>query len=560
MLLGLDVGGTHTDVVIIDKTGIVATDKVKTNHNDLLETVNRGIENAVKNVNRDDIERVNLSTTLSTNAIVEGKTENVAVLVSAGPGVDPANYRLGEYYYSITGSIDHRGTEILPLNTKETDSALKAAKKAGCKVYAAITKFSTRNPAQENRLCEKIGSAADFITAGHMLSGRLSFPRRVATAYYNSAVWRQFNAFAESVEKSINGFGIKANLNILKADGGTMPLAVSKGLPVESILSGPAASVMGIIALCRVTRDSVLLDIGGTTTDIAIFASGAPIIEPDGISLNSAATLVRALRTKSIGIGGDSVLRVRDGGVVSVGPDRLGPSLADGGAAVALTDAFNFMKIDSHGDVNASAAGIAGLAKNNGMKPNDLAKKAIDCAVGAICDAVRRLVDEINMKPVYTIHELLEGKKVAPEQVYVMGGPAKAFSKRLADALRLPVNVPQNYAVANAIGAALARTTMYIELLADTEKGRMIIPDIGVSRDIPAGYSLEEAEADAKKYLLGHMKKTDVADRHIHAEILDSASFNMVQGYDTTGRNIRVRCQVKPGVLHEYNDVLRNLC
>ena len=136
---------------------------------------------------------------------------------------------------------------------------------------------------------------------------------------------------------------------MLKADGGTMPFSLSRGVPVETILSGPAASVMGIAALCDITQDCIMLDIGGTTTDIAIFAGGVPLIEKDGISLQDYPTLVRALRTRSIGVGGDSVIRATAKGV-TVGPDRKGPAMAAGGKEPALVDALNCRGIISlHG-------------------------------------------------------------------------------------------------------------------------------------------------------------------------------------------------------------------
>lgn len=556
MLLGLDVGGTHTDIVLVDRSGVVAAAKTPTVHENLIESVNSAVAKIAGDVDVKKIERVNLSTTLSTNAIVEGKTEKVGVLVSSGPGVDPEGYRIGDHYFAIAGSLDHRGEEVLPLDERQLDTAVKQFRKAGLNVYAAVTKFSTRNPDQENKMRERLGDAA-FITSGHRLSGRLNFPRRISTAYYNSAVWRTYRAFAGAVEQSMGGFGIKAPLNILKADGGTMPLAVSMDLPVETILSGPAASVMGIVALCEMDQDSIILDIGGTTTDIAIFASGAPLIEPDGIALDSRLTLVRSLKTRSIGIGGDSFLRVADGTVIA-GPERRGPAMADGGTSPTLIDAFNFLGFDVFGDVNASKTGIAGLAERNGMEPKDLAEKAIEYAVARIFDGVNAFIDEINQKPVYTIHEFLEGKKIQPRRLYVMGGPAKAFEGPLSNRFKLSTETPPHCAVANAIGAALARTTMYIELLADTERGRLLIPDIGVSKDISRAYSLEEAQRDALHYLTEHLKSISAGEGGQAVEIIDAASFSMVRGYESTGKNIRVKCQIKPGVIDEYAGAIRS--
>ncbi len=558
MLLGIDVGGTHTDVVVVDGKGVRAAAKVVTNHENLFESVNEGIAVMLREVGATEIGRINLSTTLSTNAIVEGTTEKVGMIVSAGPGIEPGHYKIGDHYHRVEGALDHRGTEILPLDARQLEKAIGACKKAGIRSYAAVSKFSPRNPVHEKAAGDALAAVSDFVTLGHTLSGHLNFPRRVATAYYNSAVWRLYNRFADAVEKSLIEYGITASVNILKADGGTMPLAVSRTLPVETILSGPAASVMGILALCDIATDSVVLDIGGTTTDIAVFASGAPLIEPDGISLNNRPTLVRALRTRSIGIGGDSLLRVNNG-AVDVGPERLGPAVADGGVLATLIDAFNCGKSVTHGNVEASKKAIAELAKKSGMQADALAGAAVARAISSIKSAVDALVDEINERPVYTIHEMLEGRRITPARVYAVGGPAEAFRQGLAAAFSLEVTVPRDYSVANAIGAALARTTMSIELMADTEKGVLIIPEISVSRDIPGSYSLEEAGEDARRYLVGHLGKTAPGER-VQAEVVDAASFNMVKGYFTTGKNIRVRCQVKPGILEEYGKGVRQSC
>ncbi len=559
MLLGLDVGGTHTDVVILDEKGLVNSAKVVTNHENLLESVDDGISRVLDGIDKSRVTRINLSTTLSTNAIVEGKNDRVAVIVSAGPGIEPDNFSIGDFYLKSTGSLDHRGTEIQPIDEKRLDGIAKELTRSGVKTAAVISKFSTRNPSHEIHIKEKIHEQMEFITLGHTLSGMLNFPRRIVTAYYNSAVWRLYSAFAGAIETTVKAQGIEAGINILKADGGTMPVSLSKMIPVETILSGPAASVMGIIALCDITADSIILDIGGTTTDIAVFASGAPLIEPFGIDISGRYTLVRALKTRSIGIGGDSRIDVHEG-KITAGPEREGPSLADGGKAATLIDACNFKGIMPHGDSEASRKGIVALALRNGMEPGVLADTAIAYAAEKIRAEVGLLVEEINNKPVYTIHELIEGKKVLPEKIYLMGGPAKTFSGILSHVFGMKVEVPAKYDVANAIGAALARTTLYLDVLADTEKRRLIIPDIQVNIAIPSGYSREEAERDAKKYLMEYVRKQGVSDKYIHAEIVESSSYNMIQGFSTTGRNIRVKCQVKPGILQEYNDVVRNLC
>jgi N-methylhydantoinase A/oxoprolinase/acetone carboxylase beta subunit len=567
MYLGIDVGGTHTDAVVMDGRTIAASAKVPTDHHDLLASVRAAMQGLLRVVEPGRITRMNLSTTLSTNAIVEGKTEDVAVVVSAGPGIDPEHFRVGRFYFPVGGSIDHRGEEIAPLDPAEMGRVATACCDAGVRLFAAVGKFSTRNPAHETAMGEALGArgggsparcgCGDFVSLGHRLSGQLNFPRRVATAYYNSAVWRVYNRFADAIEQSAREFGITAPIHILKADGGTMPLAVSRELPVESILSGPAASVMGIIALCKISEDCVILDIGGTTTDIAVFACGSPVIEKDGIEVGSYPTLVRALKTRSIGVGGDSRLHVA-AGAVRVGPERAGASMAMGGRRPTLIDALNFRGHAAVGDVAASVRGIREMAGLWDLYPERLADDAIAEAVARIRAAVADLVDEVNARPVYTIMELLQGRVVEPSAVYLMGGPAKVMQPLLAPALGKRVEVPDDFAVANAIGAALTRTTAELELFADTEKGVLFIPTLGVERKTERGYDLERARADARDALLEHLAGLGVTGGEAAVEVVEASSFNMVGDYGTVGRNIRVKCQVRPGIMGD--DGGRNVC
>ncbi|HQP49479.1 MAG TPA: hydantoinase/oxoprolinase family protein [Spirochaetota bacterium] len=552
MFCGIDVGGTHTDAVLADENGIVATSKIVTDRNNLVGTIRESLDRILGQVNPGVVEWINISTTLSTNAIVEDKTEKVGVLVSSGPGVNPSGYEIGDNFRIIRGSIDHRGTVVQELDAKDMKGALKEFSKKGLKVFSVISKFSTRNPSHEGRLAELVQEAGDYITQGHRLSGELNFPRRITTAYYNSAVWRLYNQFADAVEKSIAEHGVSAAINILKADGGTMPLELSRMIPVETILSGPAASVMGIIALCHITEDSIILDIGGTTTDIAVFAEGAPLIEREGISINHRPTLVRALKTHSIGIGGDSLLSVTESGV-QAGPERKGPAMAQGGDDATLIDAFNYSENAGVGDQAASVTGIRKLAEENGMDPGELARQAIQRAVNTITAEVNEVLEEINKRPVYTIHELLEDKHVEPKKLYIMGGPAEAFAEVLGKAFNLPVVIPAEFAVANAVGAALARTTRDIELLADTEKGQLIIPSLDVMKPVDEWFTLADAESEAQRYLLDYLKKMN-ADKGVVPEIVEASSFNMVDGFTTVGKNIRVKCQVKPGVLFTFGE------
>lgn len=555
MYLGLDVGGTHTDAVIIDKSGVVAHTKVVTTPHNLLECINQAFKNILTGIDPSHIKRVNLSTTLTTNAIIENKCEEVGVLVSGGPGINPAIYSMGNHYYVIDGQIDHRGTEITLLNLNQLEKAIKKCRKKGIKVFAVVSKFSTRNPVHEQYIQQKLDDA-DFISVGHTLSGNLNFPRRIATAYYNAAVWRLYNTFSHAIEEVLRELGVIAPVNILKADGGTIPLHVSRTIPVESILSGPAASVIGTMALCNITEDAVMLDIGGTSCDIAMFADGAPLIEKDGIRLNTHNTLVRSLKTKSIGIGGDSAIKI-EGNTVTAGPQRLGMSMAEGGQNPTIIDALNVIGTINLKDTGRSHEGMYALEKKSGISSHNIAQQAITYALDIIYNEVMAMIDEVNSRPVYTIHEFLKGKVLKPKTIYLIGGPAKTLAHHITQRFGWNVKVPQYAEVANAIGAAVARTTVDIELFADTQRCRLLVPNLNVNIRIPQEYDVDNAIEDATNYMMQYLESIGVDEREREIEILQVYSFNMVEGFETTGKNIRVHCQVKPGILHQCRDILK---
>ncbi len=559
MRIGLDVGGTHTDAVVVGKGGIVATAKVLTDHSNLLNSVMAALTEVLSQVGAKSIRGITLSTTLTTNALLEGKNEQVGVIVSSGPGIDPTYFGIGKAYYVIEGSIDHRGIERKVLDKRQLDAAIESCRQQDLRSYALITKFSTRNPGQELLMEAGLAGQADFITAGHRLSGGLNFPRRITTSYFNSSVWRQYNLFARAVEDGMAAMGLDAPVSVLKADGGTMSLTASRNLPVQSILSGPAASIMGIAALCLIDRDAVVLDIGGTSTDIAIFAAGNPLLEQEGIPLCGRPTLVRALKTSSIALGGDSAIRFMNGSF-TVGPDRIGPCMSAGGKSPALMDALNVAGVAAFGDTDASRQGIAGLSERAGVTPETAAGEVIGKALEKIKKGVSLMVTEINERPVYTVHDLLYSEHVDPACLYIVGGPAAAFAPLLSRALGLDTKVPRLHYVANAVGAALTRTTTDLELFADTERRMLLVPHLSVQKSVGRDYTLEVARRDAENYLRTSLATSGEPTAEAEVQILEASSFNMVQGSTTVGRNIRVRCQIKPGYIPEYLKAVRSEC
>ena len=551
-IIGLDVGGTHTDAVVIGKQGIINQAKVPTNQSDLFNSVWSCLENVTKGISYDKIHRVVLSTTLTTNAIVENKLKPVGMIVISGPGIDPEYFRPCTHYFTITGSIDHRGREIVPINRNEVEIIASRLTTEGIRHVGVVGKFSTKNPSQEMQIREILKSRFDYVIMSHNLSGNLNFPRRIATTYLNAAIYPIHKQFFEAVRSSLQQKGIKIPIYILKADAGTMNFKSSLHIPGQTILSGPAASVMGSLPYASDQHDTLVLDIGGTTTDMAVLVNKIPLLDMNGIELGGYKTLIRSLQTRSIGLGGDSAVRVING-KLTIGPDRLGKAMAFGGEFPTPTDAL-FVLDEQHenGDKHAAIKGYEQIANQLNTTPEIAARQVFDTSCRMILDHVEKMIKEINSKPVYTVHEVLEGKQIELKELLILGGPAPFFAKRLKDMSSYEVRTVPQWGVANAIGAALARTTCQVILFADTEQGKVTAPEENYSFFIDRNYSINDALKQADKLLKEKAIKRGAKIEDIETEILEKMQFNMVRGFYTTGRNIRVKVQVKPGLIKEF--------
>jgi N-methylhydantoinase A len=554
MIVGLDVGGTHTDVVLLGETGILQQVKVPTDPDHLFEVVWSGIQQVIRGVRLEDIRRAVLSTTLCTNAIVQNQLAPVSVLVSSGPGVDPAYFGIGDHFFAVAGCIDHRGREIEPIDHLEIEAIRSRLLADGIRHVAVVGKFSVRNPKHELEIQQLLGDDFDYVTLGHRISGNLNFPRRIATAYLNGAVYPIYCCFFQAVRDCFATQGFNFPIYVLKADGGTMSLEASLSYPGQTILSGPAASVMGSLPFAGPHGDTLVLDIGGTTTDMALLVNGAPLLAPAGIELGPFKTLIRSLQTHSIALGGDSAVRVVDG-EMRIGPERVGPAMAYGGAMPTPTDALFTLGRVTEGDCRAARCGIEGVAAQLGMSPEGAAQHILERACQIILEAAREMVAGVNSKPVYTVHEMLDGYQLLPKQMLVLGGPAPYFAALLEEISDFAVKVVPRWQVANAVGAATARTTCEVTLFADTERGIASAPEEDFYKPIRSSFGHDDAIELAFELLKAKAVREGADTRDLEIDILEDLQFNMVRDFRTTGRNIRLKVQIKPGVIHDYRCV-----
>ncbi len=558
MIIGLDVGGTHTDVVLLGREGLVRQIKVPTNASDLFSTVLTGLEKITEGIDPARISRAVLSTTLATNRIVQNRIPEVGMIVSAGPGMDPELFRTGPHYHIVCGAIDHRGREITAIDEAQVLKVADGLEKSGIHYVGVVSKFSVRNPAHEAAIGRLIADRFEKVFLGHRSSGSLNFPRRIATTFLNASVYPIHKDFFEAVVNSLAKKGLSVPIRILKPDGGNMRFDASIDHPAQTILSGPAASVMGSVAFAPTDEACLVLDIGGTTTDMAVLVNGVPLLDPMGINIGDHKTLIRSLDTVSIGVGGDSAVRVVDG-KIHIGPDRLGMAMAYGGPVPTPTDAIFLLGIGDGGDLEKAREAIQSVADSLETDLQDAARRVFEQACRTILDEAAAMVDRINAKPVYTVHELWEGHRLQPRHILVLGGPAPWFAKGLERLSNNRVIVVPRWKVANAIGAGLARTTCEVTFFADTERGIATAPEENFTTVVPSTYTKEDAIAAALDLLRRKAIARGANPDHLELEVTEVMSFNMVRGFYTTGRNIRVMAQVKPGLIHGYDPIAEKI-
>ncbi len=580
LVLGIDAGGTHTDAALLalgaEKEGggakrarLLASAKVPTRHEDLPFSVcavlrelseSRQLKALGGMALLRKLERVTLGTTLAINALIQGRADKVGLALAAGPGISPKHFALGEYVCIVPGGLDHRGEEVSTLDLSPLERKAHSWPAQGVRAIACVGKFSPRNPAQEERLAEVARRESGLsVCMGHSLSGRLNFPRRIATAYYNAAVSRLHNGFLSAVAEALASFGIEAEIMLLKADGGAIPGQLSRREPVQSILSGPAASVMGVLALWPKVAEgcTLLLDMGGTTTDLALFFNDSPLIDRDGMQILGRRTLVRALASTSIGIGGDSRLFWKDQSrrALGVGPERYGAAMAFGGAKPTLLDALNVLDAEAKslppdcGDASASRRGLEELAREGGGEADKavfVAEEALALAEAEIAQAANALVQRVNSKPIYTLAGLRSVTEARPVRACIVGGPAARMCKRLEKSLGLPLEVADYADVANAIGAALTRPTASLDLYADTGRRELRAPALGIVERIASNFSLEQAKERACALLDAHLRAEGIEDAKL--EIVEAEFYATLDVHGRGAREMRVSVQVRPGI------------
>lgn len=543
MLLGIDVGGTFTDAVLLKDAEIVSQAKTPTTHDDVLQCILTALDKVLpKQEELEQIERVVISSTIVTNALTENKLDPVFLAVIAGPGMN-VTHKFPVTPYFVSGYVDHRGKITAQIDwTKHRDLLSRRGSNGVCAISG---KFSVRDPQLEYQLEHELKqNGYSKIFLGSELSGELNFVRRTNSAYFAGAVYKIFKSFAGKIKRAMAERSVYAPIHVLKADGGTLPLDAAINQPVEAIFTGPAASVLGIEALAAPNVNSISLDVGGTTTDIAFWENGLPLMARKGAAVNGYPTAVRAFHMRSVGIGGDSAITRTEAGY-KVGPLRQGPAAAIGGDRATLSDALIVAGYVSFGDAAKSWAALAEF----GGEPKVEAEKIVQAAVATIRTTIAEMLDEWAKQPVYTVDDVIRGTEFVPEQLIGVGGGSLGLIKALGEEMALPVDIPKGAVVANAIGAAVARPTLSAGLRADTTDGFYIIPESGKRDRLPRGFNEQKAEEILSDWLREQTADWELPDQE--TELISCEHFRTVHSYYDTGDIYNLRMQLKPGILHK---------
>lgn len=567
MLLGLDVGGTFTDAVIIDGHRVVATAKRRTTKDNLMNGIGEALDAVLEGYDTSNIEQVTLSTTVVTNTIVEEKEQVVDLYVVTGPGRNVDDIFPVKPIY-LQGYTDHRGivVEHTPADAVRGIANMVQAR-SGTDLAAVSAKFGVRNPQEELSITEELKNTYHAISNGSLLSGSLNFPRRTISAYFNSAVTPVFTVFKKNVEDALSARNIVAPLHILKADGGSLPVEHMVSRPVETAFTGPAATVLGLSALGVIgNQHTVALDIGGTTTDISLWKHGRPLMTKNGVSIREYPSAVRSFAVTSVGIGGESVVRLKNGNL-TVGPERVGPSVALGGVEPTLGDALIVLGHANYGDFNLASRALQDLAdaiqdtlqSNNVNTSNnqlahiktapDVARLIVQNALKTIQHGIDEVVEAENKRPIYVVADIVNPDIFVPEHIVVVGGTAPSLGASIGEYMDLPIMIPENAAVANAIGAVLALSTIELTVHVDTKRRLLVIPELGIKQQNCTLKRAEQVVERAKEALSEEAFRLGL-DTSQEIEIISIEDFPVVEGWQSMERLITVKVQLAAGVKH----------
>lgn len=498
--IGIDVGGTFTDAALIDNETyqLIDTVKVPTTHSSK-KGVAEGIVQVVSlvmernHVAPEDVVFIAHGTTQATNALLEGDVVKVGI-IGLGNGIEGAktksDTKIGDIPLTATKSLQTSSSYVVT-NSKdlsgEIQKAIQDLCSEGCHAIVAAEAFSVDNAENENAVVKSCTEAGILATATNSVSKLYGLKVRTRTAVVNASIMPKMMEAATMTESSIKEAGIKTPLMVMRCDGGVMSVDEVRQRPIMTILSGPAAGVAGALMYDKVT-DGIFLEVGGTSTDISCIKNGK--VQVKYAVVGGHKTYLTSLDVRTVGIGGGSMIQIKDGELVDVGPrsvhiaglaydiysdpnDIVDPVLksirplngdpeyayvecSNGKTfALSLSGAANIAGYVPDGDyargnVEAARKAWKTLADKMGISIEEAAKKALALSAKKNAEVVKSLMEDYNMDPETTV--LVGG-----------GGGASSVVSHLAESLSMKSRNAQNAPVISTIGVALAMVREMIE-------------------------------------------------------------------------------------------------
>ena len=395
--IGIDVGGTNTDAVVLDENlNLISAVKSPTT-----EDVMSGIENAMEavlageGVDRSRIGYAMLGTTHCTNAIVERKRlDRVAVIRIGAPAtraikpmIDwPAELRaaINDQWFLVGGGHEFDGREIAPLDDDELRRIANQVK-GECDSVAITSVFSPVDASHETRAAaimrEVLGDDVRISISSEI--GSMGLVERENATILNAALHLVAERFTEGFAKSLAERGItEADVYLSQNDGTLMTIDHARRYPILTIACGPTNSIRGASYLSRMD-DAIVIDVGGTTTDLGVLQAGFPRESGVAVTIGGVRTNFRMPDVISIGLGGGSIVREHEDGTVTVGPDSVGyeitkKALVFGGDTRTATDIAVRLGMAEVGDASKVAHIDEELAKKAMATMREMVEEGID--------------------------------------------------------------------------------------------------------------------------------------------------------------------------------------
>lgn len=490
MRIGIDVGGTNTDAVIIDGKIVKASTKTATTKN-VLEGIVTALKSMLEKESPEDIQSVMLGTTHFANALVEGKRLSKTGVVRLGhpygqalpPFVNfPEHLRqhIEGPTYILPGGHEFDGREITPFNAEKVKEAAKEMKGDGIQTVAVASPFSPVNSELEKQTTEILRQhIPDVQITMSAEIGSVGLLERENAAILNASLLPLADEIVDALEETLKGLGLECPFYLTQNDGTLMNVDFAKKYPVLTIASGPTNSMRGAAYLSG-TEDALVVDVGGTTTDVGVLVNGFPRPAATITEIADVRTNFRMPDVYSLGLGGGTKVQLEPGEKPVIGPESTGSQIREeafifGGETLTMTDVI-------------AAADIHVIGEKSNVP---LSKSEADDILRHSEDMVSEIVDR--MKP----------SKEAIPAILVGGGSIiiPTLKKGISEVIR-----PEHFSVANAIGAAISQVGGEIDQIFSLD---------GTSRKMV----VEKAKSEAKNQAVAAGADPDTVDIVEFAEV-----------------------------------------